>query len=167
MSDSFTRRGFTQAAIAGVAALCLPSLGRAQDALRLRPRWEWLSIPSQLTVRLHLKNEGERGVEVLANAITLKGRLHVNDQDRPVILSRRYQIRSRVWRPSPRLVTLPADREIEYGTFQAAWPEGWPSGGAELYLRAGVTQIQPTAEERRGYRILQRMTAHIHVARTA
>lgn len=124
MSDVFTRRGFVRATGVGLAALWLPSLGRADEVLVLTPRWE-VALPA-LRVTLHLRGPVGVGVELPATALRVfalidmgpEGQQEVELQSEGVA----FQRRSRAGLRWGRRVVIPPGGELAYDTFSGEWP---------------------------------------------
>lgn len=143
MSDAFTRRGFVRATGVGLAALWLPSLGRADEALVLTPRWE-VALP-ELRITLHLRGPAGTGLELPATAVRLFALLDLGPEGRPEVELQSdglaFQRRSRAGFRLGRRVVIPEGGELAYDTFTGEWP-AHANGQVPLALR---TQLRDQA----------------------
>lgn len=175
MNDAFSRRGFAKTAILGAAALCLPTRVLAQDGLRLRARW--IVTPSEapagrhhgdVEVTLHVAHDEPGGVEILANAIALKGDLRVGDASHRLVMGSvfaQFRSRSRAGFRIGRKIVVPAGELVEYDKYSARLPAGLPQTRAELRLRAlpRVGIDDRPEDEREGLAALNRLRGRVQV----
>jgi hypothetical protein len=151
MSDVFTRRGFVRATGVGLAALWLPSLGRADEVLVLTPRWE-VALPA-LRITLHLRGPAVASVELPATALRLFALVDTRaDGPREVELQSEglaFQRRSRAGFRLGRRVVIPEGGELAYDTFTGEWPSG-ATGDVVVSLRTQLREgpgLRPEADQ--------------------
>ena len=146
--SALSRRGFGRVALLGAAGLWLSVPAAAQA--RLRARLVASVTEGSLLAEPFLTHAGPRGLEVPGGAIRLEGVLALRGAPHEIVL-RPYDsvaMRSRAGDRMLRHVVLPADREVSYGRFHAAWPEGAAGGrGGQLagraVRRADVPGVEP------------------------
>ena len=148
MSDVFTRRGFVRATGVGLAALWLPSLGRADEALVLTPRWE-VALPA-LRITLHLRGPVGVGVELPATALRVFALIDMGPEGQQEVELQSeglaFQRRSRAGFRLGRRVVIPAGGELAYDTFSGEWP-AYAMGHVPLTLRTQRRDQAGTAPE--------------------